>query len=161
MLTLCRVKAFDVQTCPIPASSDVFLRVWKHECTTSESRVELLRKCGALKLQSMFKINLPGQLLSDILIVLDTMPFTSEDSMQVEPQGYADSQQILAQADGMHSRDVQFIVDIMKALQGGHAVVQTSALMEPCWSERICFCIRDRQICSDSKTDQPCSKESC
>ena len=149
------MKAFDVQTCPIPASSDVFLRVWKHECTTSESRVELLRKCGALKLQSMFKINLPGQLLSDILIVLD--------SMQVEQasQGYADSQQIFAEADGMHSRDVQFIVDIMKALHGGHAVVQTFALMEPCWSERICFCIRDRQICSDCETDQPCSKESC
>lgn len=110
----------------------------------------------------MFKVNLPGELLSDILIVLDLMPVTAEGSMQNEKasQGCADSQQVLAEADGMRSGDVQLIFDIMKALCGEHAIVQTLALMETCWSESNHCCVRDRQICVDSETDQPCSKES-
>ena len=133
VFTFCRVKAFDVQTCPIPASSDVFLRVWKYQCTTSESKVELLKKCGAIKLQSIFKVNLPAELLSDILIALDSTSFIT-NSMQVEraSQQCEDSQQVLAEANGMRSGDVQLIFDTMKALHGEHAIVQMFALMEPC-----------------------------
>ena len=120
----------------------MFLRVWKHQCTTSESRVELLKKCGALKLQSMFKVSLPGELLSDILIALDSMPVTAE-GMQVEKafQGCADSQQVVAAADSTCSGDVELIFDIMKALSGEHAAVQTFALMEPSWSEKKCVSV--------------------
>lgn len=126
------MKAFDAQTCPIPTSSGVFLRVWKHQCTSIESKIELLKQCGAIKLQSMFKINLPGELLSDILVVLSSMPLTTAGSEHVKKasQGCADSQQVFAQADEMCSSDAELIFDIMKTLSGEHAVffIETSIL---------------------------------
>lgn len=67
------------------------------------------------------------------------MPVTAEDAMQDQKasQGHADSQQLLAEAHGMRSGEVNLIFDIMKALCGEHAVVQTSAFMETCWSEKL------------------------
>ena len=129
LLTPCRVNAFNVQTCPVPASSDEFLRVWKRQCTKFESRAIFLRKCGAVKLQSLFKVNLPGELLSDILIVLESMLFPAADSAEVvqAEQGCANSQQVLPEAEGLHSGDAQLTFDIMKALSGERAIVQTVA----------------------------------
>lgn len=119
-MTPCRVSAFDVQTCPVPASSDEFLRVWKRQCITCESRVEFLRKCGAVKLQSLFKVNLPGELLSDILIALESMPCLAAETLQAEKssQGCAASQQGLGEADGMHAGNAQLAYDILKAISG-------------------------------------------
>lgn len=160
------MKAFDAQTCPIPASSGVFLRVWKHQCTSLESKIELLRQCGPTKLQSIFKINLPGELLSDILVVLHSVTTAGSIPAEKASQGCADSQQVFAQADEMCSRDAELISDIMKALSGEHAVYGTSvwdllhtsnfASMDSRWTENdwTSF-IRDRKICPDSEADQP------
>lgn len=120
LTTLCRVDAFEVQTCPTPASSDEFLRMWKRQCTTFESRLGLLKKCGPIRLQSIFKVNLPGELLSEILIALHSLPFLTAEAEQAEEasQGCAASQWVSAEADDMHSGDAQLAFDILKALSG-------------------------------------------
>lgn len=135
---LCRMKAFDAQTCPVPASSGVFLRVWKHQCTSIDSKFELLKQCGPVKLQSLFNINLPGDLLSEILVVLHSLPLTTAGSEQLEKlsQECADSQQVSAEADEAFSRNAELIFDIMKALSGEHAGTSNRDLLQTCL-----FCI--------------------
>lgn len=120
VMTQCRVNAFEVQTCPIPASGDEFLRVWKRLCTTCESRLALLKKCGPVRLQSIFKVNLPGELLSEILIALDSRPLLTTEAVQADnaSQGCEASQWVPAEADDLHSRDAQLAFDILKALSG-------------------------------------------
>ena len=133
-MTPCRVNAFEVQTCPIPASSDEFLRVWKRQCTTWESRVELLKKCGPVKLQSLFKVNLPGELLSDILIALESMPFLAAEAVEADDasQGCAASQPVFVDAIDMHSGDAQHAFDILEALSGEWQSTCATCLQQCC-----------------------------
>lgn len=114
-----RVDEFDIQTCPVPSSSDEFIRTWKRKCIRSESKLGLLQKCGAVKLQSIFKVNLPAELLSNFLLVLDSAP--PPEAMQACEACTADQHQLSA-AHTSHlsntSSNAQLIFDILQALSG-------------------------------------------
>ena len=158
----CSVKEFDVQTNPVPSSSDAFIRTWKRQCTTADSRFAFLKKCGAVKLQMLFKLNLPGDLLSDILIVLNTVTAsTAPEASQAEhlSQQHADSQLHIAETNGrkpQHGNSVaQLVFEILQSLTGEHGQLQTAASLLLCWADHA-RCARNSKICPDHEVPEPC-----
>ncbi len=83
---MCRVAAFDLQTCPAPLTSDEFIRVWKRQCPTCESKLGLLITCGPDHLCRLFKVNLPAEILSGILVTLCSMQNPDSDPIRRESQ---------------------------------------------------------------------------
>ena len=140
MIMTCSVKEFDVQTNPVPSSSDAFIRTWKRQCTTPESKFALLKKCGAVKLQQLFKANLPGDLLSDILIVLCTATASTicgASHAEQPSQQHADSQLHTSEPNSrppQHSgSNAQFMFEILQSLTGEYAQLQIGLSFLLCW----------------------------
>ena len=157
---------FDVQKCPIPSSSDEFIRTWKRQCTTPDSKFTLLKHCGRLQLQSIFRVTLPGTLLSEILIVLNSLTPTAAKALQTEQlaQLHDANQDSFAEANAGRLQDVdrhaQTALDILQGLSG--TATQVQALCQNVYCELTVSLAygRDRKIPTHSEIVELYSQES-
>lgn len=67
----------------MPATSDDFVRVWRRQCTAHDSKLGLLTRCGPHHLPALFRVNLPAELLSDILVILCLLQDPVSDPAEV------------------------------------------------------------------------------
>ena len=70
----------------MPATSDDFVRVWRRQCTTHDSKLGLLTRCGPHHLPALFRVNLPAELLSDILVILCLLQDPVSDPAEVHAE---------------------------------------------------------------------------
>ena len=152
-----RFVGFDPLKSPVPSTSDEFLRLWKRQCPTRADKLTLLSRCGPDHLCRLFKVNLPADLLSDILTTLYSPHIAASAPAGVQTKISScvhkkeDSQEQVEHSDSAapspmqtkiadECNDATFIFNMLQGLSGeihcGHIVCQAIMSRLTVW----CMC---------------------